>query len=113
MRLPLTLASSLALLLAACGGSTDAKKKDDQPERKPPLVRAVAVQLQAVRLEIRTTGFLESEHQDTIQAQVSGRLLELLVDEGSEVEKSQLLAKIDDRETRSLLTQHKRPRASC
>jgi HlyD family secretion protein len=95
----------LPTLFSACSPAHADDAKAEELDEPPPLVRAVRVDLQPVRLEIRTTGFLESEHQDTVKAQVAGRLLHLHVDEGSRVDKGQVLAKIDDRETQSALQQ--------
>lgn len=87
------------LLAIAC--SKPPESSQDETELPTPLVRAVAAELRGVQREIRTTGFLESEHQDTIRSQVAGRLLKLDADEGSVVEAGDVLAEIDDREIQS------------
>lgn len=90
----------LVIVLAACGGtSTEAAK--DKGANEPRLVRAVPAELRQVQREIRTTGFLESEHQDKVATPVGGRLIQMLVDEGAKVQKGQLLAEIDSREAAS------------
>ncbi|MGE3175305.1 MAG: efflux RND transporter periplasmic adaptor subunit [Planctomycetota bacterium] len=91
------------LLLAACSQSR--ADEVDQPVEEAPLVRAVPAELRMVQREIRTTGFLESEHQAQVVSLISGRLLGLHGDVGVEVEKGQLLAEIDDREARSAIEQ--------
>jgi len=88
-----------ALLIASCGQQND--RSGQEPELPPPLVRAVKAELRQVQRQIRTTGFLESEHQDTIRSQVAGRLLQLHVDEGSRVSAGAVLAELDDREAQS------------
>lgn len=87
-------------LLPACQRTAAAEEGAKKPAA-PPLVRAVPARLDQVREEIRTTGFLESEHQDQIVSQVSGRIRTLHVDEGQRVTKGQALAEIDDREVQS------------
>lgn len=98
-----------AVLAAACGGAAPEGPARDE---EPPLVRAVAAELRPVQREIRTTGFLESEHRDTVRARVAGRLLRLHADLGTEVEAGALLAEIDDRETQSAMAQLEAQRES-
>lgn len=97
-------AASLAgVLLSACGKSTMADKKTEvEPLR---LVRAAPAELRQVQREMRTTGFLESEHQATVAARVPGRLQALHADAGTRVRKGDLLAEIDDREARAAMEQ--------
>lgn len=90
----------ILLLLPGCQ-RTSAANADARKPVEPPLVRAMPAVLQQVQMEIRTTGFLESEHQDKLTSQVAGRLVRLHVDEGAAVRAGQLLAEIDDREARS------------
>ncbi len=95
----------LALLAAGCG--KPAAKADD-PTKEPtvaPLVRALPTEIRQVRREIKTTGFLESEHQAQIVSLVQGRVRAIHADQGDLVKKGQLLAEIDDREATSALQQ--------
>ena len=103
-RLPRLLLLALAsLALSACSAEkAEAQKKD---EAVVPLVRAVPAELRQVRREIRTTGFLESEHIASIASLVSGRVDRLLVDEGRLVAAGELLATVDDREAKAALQQ--------
>lgn len=94
-----------ALLLAACGGSKTINGAGKAEAEPPRLVRAVPVGWQGVQREIRTTAFLESEHQASVTARTGGRLMELRVDTGSRVEKGEVLARLDDRQARSALQQ--------
>ncbi len=93
----------LALLAAACSPKTHASPKDETG--RPRLVRAVPAEVRPVRRELRTTGFLESEHQTQITSRVPGRLRALHADAGSPVRKGDLLAELDDREARSAVEQ--------
>ena len=90
----------LALALAGCGG-TNTEAAKDKSTNEPRLVRAMPAELRQVQREIRTTGFLESEHQDKVATPVGGRVIQMLADEGAKVEKGQLLAEIDSREAAS------------
>lgn len=88
--------------LACSQQEADAAKKE---EAVVPLVRAVPAELRQVRREIRTTGFLESEQMSSIASLVSGRLAQMLVDEGRLVAAGELLATVDDREAKAALQQ--------
>ena len=50
----------------------------------------------AIKQEVMGTGTLEARVQAIISAKISGRLAEVLVDQGDRVKKGQLLAKLDD-----------------
>lgn len=94
--------AAVPLLLTACDPKKiEATAKPDEPR----LVRTAEAQIQDVQREIRTPGFLESEHQAAIVARVGGRIRELNVDEGSRVQKGQALARLDDRQVQSALQQ--------
>jgi multidrug efflux pump subunit AcrA (membrane-fusion protein) len=96
--LPLLLAAfgATAFGAAACSGSDDGKKNNKPTE--PPLVRVAAAELRQVQREILTPGFLESEHQDQVAAAIGGKLRRVCADEGTNVNKGDLLAEVDDRE---------------
>lgn len=99
------------LALTACGGnpaSGGSKSAGDDAKRDeaPPLVRVAALEQHQVRREIETTGYLEAEFQVTVQAEVTGRIVEVPVDEGMDVVKGEtILARLDDREARAALQQ--------
>ncbi|MCY2956128.1 MAG: efflux RND transporter periplasmic adaptor subunit [Planctomycetota bacterium] len=90
----------LLITIAACAGANSETAKENSATAKR-LVRAVPAELRQIQREIRTTGFLESEHQDKIATSVSGCVRHLFVDEGSKVAKGTLLAEIDSREISS------------
>lgn len=99
----------LVLSTAACGPAGDSLAAADaattKTEARPPLVRVKPVELRKVQREIRDTAYLEAERRVTIQAKVAGRIEEVLVDEGAHVHLGQVLARLDDRQARTLLTQ--------
>ncbi|MBK8978251.1 MAG: efflux RND transporter periplasmic adaptor subunit [Planctomycetes bacterium] len=106
---PLTAATAVAALLAACspgnaaGGEAQPKRGD--PEVQTPLVRVAPVEVRPVRRVIETTGYLESEHRVVVLPEVAGRVEQVLVDEGQHVDKGELLAQLDDREARASVRQ--------
>ena len=87
----------LLIALAACDTSAAGSSADPRAGQLP-LVRVAPAELRQVQREIQTTGFLESEHQDQVACAIGGKLQAVLVDEGTRVEKGQLLAEVDSRE---------------
>ena len=105
---PLLALSLLALgVTTACdkGAAASTNATKDKGATRPPLVRVAAVELRQIRNEVRDTAYLEAERRIMVQAKVTGRVQEVLVDEGSVVSAGQLLAKIDDREAKTTLEQ--------
>lgn len=95
-------------LLAACSKPTsaDAAGKDKpKADTRPPLVRVRGVELRKVQREIRDTAYLEAERRVTLQTKVAGRIAEVFADDGLVVTKGQVLAKLDDRESKTTLAQ--------
>lgn len=98
------------LLTQGCGNSsTSAQAAEDgnasEDVDRPPLVRAQPVGKQQVRRKIETTAYLEAEHVVVVFPRVVGRVKEVLVDESARVQKDQVLARLDDQEIRTTLTQ--------
>lgn len=109
---------SLVLLLAGClvyfGGSSyfsfqKVGLPDSTNNKKQPTVPVVAQKAHLGTLPVyaRSIGTVVSPHSVEIRPQVDGTLVELLVKEGSFVEKDSLLARIDDREIRATIRQEK------
>ena len=98
-------AFALLGLLAACGGGTSiaAGKGPGKPDDEaPPLVRVEPLRQMEVQRVVRTTGYLEAEHTVMVRPEVSGRLLEVLVDDGTPVRRGEtVLVKLDDREAKA------------
>jgi membrane fusion protein, multidrug efflux system len=92
-------------VLAGCSNGVGADSTAAAKAEQPALVRVAKAELRMVRREIRTTGFLESEHQAAVTSRVAGRIRELAADEGTRVKAGALLAAIDDREAQSALEQ--------
>ena len=68
------------LAVSACSPSLAESTDKVEEEETIPLVRLSPVELRAVRREIETTGFLESEYRVTVLSKVPGRVLEVPVD---------------------------------
>lgn len=63
-----------------------------------PLVKTLQVTLEPIRETLELVGSIEAETEIAIQPRISGRLISLLVEEGSKVKKSDLIGVIDDEE---------------
>jgi RND family efflux transporter MFP subunit len=94
--------ATLTILLISCGpGANPDAVKESQQETRPPLVKAEALTRRQVQRKILTTGYLEAHHSVVVFSRVTGRVLDVKVDEGDLVQKGQLLAILDDREIAS------------
>ncbi|MFV1987474.1 MAG: efflux RND transporter periplasmic adaptor subunit [Gemmatimonadota bacterium] len=91
----------LAGALAACGGDAeDAADGRGGPGRGPPAMPVdVAVAISdTVREELVATGEIEAVQQIELRPEVDGRIVRILVREGSEVRRGTGLFKVDDAE---------------
>ena len=70
-------------------------------------VKTVAVKIQPMPVVVEALGTVEPEHSVQVRAQVNGVLEEVLFREGENVQKGQLLFRIDDRGPRAGLDQAK------
>ncbi|MCA8941007.1 MAG: efflux RND transporter periplasmic adaptor subunit [Planctomycetes bacterium] len=102
---PLRLALICAATLTACGGSPKEDEKDSSEQAPPTLVRTAPVEVRSVRRTVETTSYIEAEHRVTVLSKVTGRVVEVLVDEGMKVESGAVLARLDDREAVSAVRQ--------
>jgi len=89
-RLPLLLLLSVFLYLAACDSA-----KDQQAEAPPPGVLVAKAEKQQIRETLEFIGRTVAVNDVSLNAQVSGYLLERLFEEGAEVNAEDLLFRID------------------
>lgn len=82
--------------------SEDAKKEDDKQEQAIP-VEVAALSRGPIEATLKSSWYLETEGAVKVLARTSNRLKELLVEEGSEVTKDQVLARLEDHEQRTAL----------
>jgi len=96
-----------ALSLAACGGGeSDAGGASGGPGRGGPGGMALPVEVVAARIErvvdaVSATGGIEALESIELRPEVEGRLVEILMREGAEVETGEPLFKVDDAELRT------------
>ena len=98
----------LALLGAACGGNDEGPGAQAQmrgrggPDAVTP-VAVAAVERGSIARSVSVSGVVEPIRSVGVNAQVAGALLSVNVEEGSMVQRGQVLARIDDRELRAQL----------
>ncbi len=95
-------AAVAAAALPACQQQTDAGETSltDAKKREPVKVLVEAVVRRETVRHLETTTRVESEHHVELVPRAAGVLIELLVEEGDPVEAGQVLARLDDRESR-------------
>lgn len=86
----------LAGLVGACGGGDEASQGGGGPPQMP--VRLAVATMDTVIDEIRATGQIEAVQAIELRPEVSGRLQQILVREGVEVQRGTGLFKVDDAE---------------
>lgn len=91
-----------ALLLALAGAGCDARaardgkadKEGEEAKEQPTPVVVGVVERGSIVSTISTASTIEAERQVTVHAESTGRLVDLTVEEGDQVKKGQLLARI-------------------
>lgn len=87
----------VAGLVAGCGGADGANDGFGGGQRAMP-VRAAVARADTVIDELRSTGQIEAVQSIELRPEVSGRLQQILVREGTEVQRGTALFKVDDEE---------------
>lgn len=88
------------------GGEQTSGAINESPEAERAIaVRTVTVQIQPMPVIVEAVGTVEPAHSVQVRAQVNGVLEEVLFREGDNVQKGQLLFRIDDRALRAGLDQ--------
>jgi len=98
-----TLAAAIALL-AACGGGGDGMGKDANTQASIPVEVAPASH-QTITANYSGTATLEAVGDAQVVAKTTGIVLKLFVEEGTHVQKGQLLAELDSDTARNKLAQ--------
>jgi len=91
----------VAMVLAACGGDNSGSSESNIP--RGVAVAAYEVKPQNLTREVTRTGTVEPLRVIRVAPQMSGTLLEVMVQEGDEVGPGDLLARLDIREHRAQL----------
>jgi RND family efflux transporter MFP subunit len=92
----------VSFLLSGC---YDAPSSSDSERGSIPVVEAVPARFGPIALEERLPGVVKARNQVAIQAEISGRAAEVLVESGDAVERGQPLVRLDDSLLRDQLRQ--------
>jgi len=87
----------LAAALAACGQDGGSPGERQRPPRPAPLVETAHVGLEEAALIAERSGVVEARRLARLHNQEEGRIEVLAVAEGDQVQKGQLLVRLDDR----------------
>lgn len=82
--------------IAACSGSEVTENEGDEPVGKSVNVKTRVLEPETFKSWLRVVGNVESKNDIMISAEVGGRVLEQLVDEGERVRKGQVILRIND-----------------
>jgi RND family efflux transporter MFP subunit len=93
---------AVALLLTAGGGIWFALAHTGRPTVRTAVARA-ASQGQAAVSVLDASGYVTARRQATVSAKITGKVTEVLIEEGMRVEEGAVLARLDDAETKAQL----------
>ncbi len=96
----LALAFSLVTALTGCGSEVQSEPVSSKPKVESIPVEVAAVVHGAIDASYASTATLEAEHEAKIVAEVSGIVLDILVEEGDHVRQGQVLARLDAERSR-------------
>lgn len=99
LKFPLLIILTVFLLLQACTGENQTEENNLDSARLIP-VEVSQVTRGDISAYYSNTATLEAEQEATVVSKVRGMIEELYVEEGDEVRKDQILAKIDDEQYR-------------
>lgn len=90
----------VALLgLAACDSGPPAAKAEAKKSGPPPtLITTTTVSLRAIEVAEETVGYLENVQDPRVAAEVAGKVVRVLAQQGQTVKQGQLLAEIDSQD---------------
>ena len=99
------LAGILLGFLTGCGDSDAPQARGQRPAPDPPSVEVIQARLGTLPLELRLNGVVQARNQITIYPEVTGRIAEVLVDNGDSVEQGQVLVRLQARQAEEQLNQ--------
>ncbi|MCH2449956.1 MAG: efflux RND transporter periplasmic adaptor subunit [Gracilimonas sp.] len=95
-KLNLVIFTLLAVSIAACSGSETQDNNEDEPVGKSVNVETQVMQPETFKSQLRVVGNVETKNDIMISSEVSGRVVEQVVEEGEQVRKGQVLFRIND-----------------
>lgn len=95
---------SLLLMLALIAGAWFFLRGDGTPEVEVKTVRSVSAAAAAADASVLdASGYVTARRRATVSSKITGKIVEVLVEEGMEIKKGQLLARLDDATVRRQL----------
>jgi RND family efflux transporter MFP subunit len=77
----------------------------DPPQQSASIVKPPLVAGNESRTTFEATGYIVARRQATVSAKTTGRVMEMLIEEGQRVNKNQVIARLDDSNTRAALAE--------
>lgn len=93
----------ILFLISSCGDSSNKNGASNQGARKGLPVEALVVKLEPLTQSLSLSGSLMASEEVELRAEVTGKLVEFYLEEGCNVSKGQLLARVNDSEVRARL----------
>lgn len=109
--IPWMMVAAVVVVIVVLGGRIKEKKAQLEAAKKAsmktevPAVKVITLTLEPRRLEDKLTLPAEVEPRENlwVKAEVSGQVVQIMVEEGQVIKKGQVIAKLDDRDYRSRL----------
>lgn len=95
-KLNLVFFALIAVSIAACSGSETQDNNEDEPVGKSVNVETQVMEPTTFRSQLRVVGNVESKNDIMISSEVSGRIIEQVVEEGERVQEGQVILRIND-----------------
>jgi RND family efflux transporter MFP subunit len=93
----------LALVLAVAGGGWLWSRRVEAADVKTATVTAQSGAAAAPGAVLNASGYVTARRRATVSSKVTGKVLEVFVEEGKEIRKGQVLARLDDSQIRAAL----------
>jgi RND family efflux transporter MFP subunit len=90
----------LGFLIAGCSGEEESGGRGENQGRNIPAVEAVEARYGSLPLSERLSGTVIAKNQVELYSEISGKIAEVMVENGQKVSKGAPLARIDDRQYR-------------
>lgn len=100
--------TALAVALSGCKlWKKEAKKDENEKIEQAVPVEVVTLEKGAIESTLKSSWYLEAEEMVKVLARTSNRVKEILVEEGDEIVKDQVLARLEDHEQRTAVDKAK------
>src|SRR5688572_32520578 len=91
------------VLLAVGGGLWVGLARSHRPTVRTAIARAITSQTPGAGSVLDASGYVTARRQATVSAKITGKVTEVLIEEGQRVEEGAVLARLDDTESKAQL----------